>query len=459
MYKKTLILLASALFISSFIPYASQEKPIALKKPALQMVVMSDVHMDKDYDTPSKKFQNALKDSLTIAPDYDAISIVGDLTDYGLTEEYDQFNQNMNGFAKKDAEKFISMGNHEYFEPIKNKNVSVTDKQLQQRFINKIQVPNIYYDKWINGYHFITLSSEQSPSTLKKQYSEHIAGNSAYISDTQFKWFEAKLAEKVEKNKPIFVFLHQPIANTVYGSNWGTELNTDRLMNLMKRYPQIIFFSGHSHYPLENSNSIVQNGITMVNTAAVKYGYDDAHGSMINMSEGYIVNVFTNRIELKARDYTNHKWIKTVNISLERGTWKKVNNHWYYYSPSGQMQKGWVYDYGKWYYLNSNGVMLTNWVLVNKKWYYLNPSGDMKTGWLLYKGSWYYLNNSGDMKTGWLLDKGKWFYLNSNGKMALGWLKDGGRWYYLKSDGSMAIGKLKIGKKYYYFSSSGAWIK
>ena len=52
--------------------------------------------------------------------------------------------------------------------------------------------------------------------------------------------------------KTDFVFLHQHIKDTVYGSQeWGTQ-DSAKINAVLKEYPQVITFSGHSHYPLDD---------------------------------------------------------------------------------------------------------------------------------------------------------------------------------------------------------------
>ncbi len=79
------------------------------------------------------------------------------------------------------------------------------------------------------------------------------------------------------------------------------------------------------------------------------------------------------------------------------GSWKQVQNLWYYENSAGQTQKGWVSHHGNWYYLSpESGVMLTGWQKIQEKWYFLDPSagagnGRMLTGWNWIDGHCYYL--------------------------------------------------------------------
>jgi len=113
----------------------------------------------------------------------------------------------------------------------------------RKRFEEKLGT-SITYDFWLNGYHFIVLGTEyKDEATLK---------DNSYISAAQFEWLEQKLAEQADPAKPIFVILHQPFQETVAGSvEWHGVVPDEQLRSLLNRYPQVIYFSGHSHASLE----------------------------------------------------------------------------------------------------------------------------------------------------------------------------------------------------------------
>ncbi len=282
----------------------------------LELAVISDTHMVSGNQGTADKFRAALKDLNTAAPNYDVLAVVGDMTEHGLPEEYDLFKTFLKADMNQNADTFMVMGNHEWMEKTVYRNSTVTDIQLIERFKTKMNVPGLYYDEWIQGYHFITIAGEKSYTTMLADTKNPSDIASAYISDEQFQWLENTLAQDARSNKPIFVFLHQPITGTVYGSEWGAGLEDQKLLSLLKKYPQVILFSGHSHYPLNNQNSIVQDGIIMVNTSAVAYTYTPKNGENKVQSQGYVINVYNNRVEFKAREFSTGTWIKTVTIPI-----------------------------------------------------------------------------------------------------------------------------------------------
>lgn len=91
------------------------------------------------------------------------------------------------------------MGNHD---------VGVGDFHANlQQFLSYTHSPAPYYDIWLKGYHFLFLGTEEGLDTF------------CTLSDHQLHWLEEKLQEQDAHDQPIFLFLHQPLKNTVAGSS------------------------------------------------------------------------------------------------------------------------------------------------------------------------------------------------------------------------------------------------
>ncbi|MGG3561497.1 metallophosphoesterase [Neobacillus rhizosphaerae] len=492
----------TAVFITLWAPgipaKAMEEEP-----PNLQMAVMSDVHIDNN--KPNNHFKQALTDLMGVAPDYDAIAIVGDMTNSGLDPDYRLFNQILQTYKNPSAEQLLSMGNHEYFESDLDKNSPLTDEMLQARFMNYTNesLPNIYYDKWIKGYHFISLAGELSPRSLLASSPNPQARDWAYISDQQYEWLEQTLAINASSNKPIFVFLHQPITNTVYGSiNWGAGLDSERLLAILQKYPQVILFSGHSHFLLNHPKSIYQDGFTMVNTSSVQYTWYEG-GIVSNLSQGYLVNVYDDRVELMAREFSNDTWIRTVSIPIPyREAPKDITNpsftgnsglavsnlgttsctlSWNQAEDDSVVDRYTIKEAGQviqtvysrfWQPDEKVSVTLNNLAPDSAHLYEIyamdayenistNPIKVTVTtnpllGWYQKDHIWYYYTSEGTKHVGWMLDQNHWYYFDSTGAMKTGWVFINGRWYDFDTNGRMKTGWVKEGSAWYYLEPSGA---
>ncbi|MBQ7596203.1 MAG: hypothetical protein IJU45_06030, partial [Clostridia bacterium] len=75
-----------------------------------------------------------------------------------------------------------------------------------------------------------------------------------------------KQAEKKAGNKPVFVFQHPHPWGTVYGSSvWGDpQINV-----VLNGHKNVVDFSGHSHFPLNDPRSINQASYTSVGCGAM----------------------------------------------------------------------------------------------------------------------------------------------------------------------------------------------
>ncbi|EOO21307.1 MULTISPECIES: LamG-like jellyroll fold domain-containing protein [Bacillus] len=272
-----------------------QEKSPSEKK--LVFPVVSDVHI-KDNETDGMfRWKRAIEQFNTLAPKQDAFVIVGDFTDSGSVKQYDRFMQVYNDNANKDAVRMNSLGNHDYWN-------GLSVEGAQKRFLEKTGMESIYYHKVVKGYHFIVMSPENETTH-------------GYYSDKQINWLKEEMAkaQKDDPEKPIFVFLHQHIKDTVYGSQeWGTK-DSAKINAVLKEYPQVITFSGHSHYPLDDPRSIHQKDFTSVGTSSVSYM--EVEGGKVQgnippgastLSQGLLVEVDDKEVTINRRDFHTNSW-------------------------------------------------------------------------------------------------------------------------------------------------------
>ena len=183
--------------------------------------------------------------------------IDGDITNVGYPEAYDNFLTQFNsvyGDVKKEDVPILNiiMGNHDYWS-LTNLDSNKNNKKSQILFEEKTK-EKPFTHKVINGYHFINWSCDNA--SLYKPIINH-------------SWFEKQieLAQSNDK-KPIFVTTHFPPIYTVYGSvEWGEKT----LNEYFEKYPQIINFSGHSHFSLIDERSIYQKDYTAIQTQSISY--------------------------------------------------------------------------------------------------------------------------------------------------------------------------------------------
>jgi hypothetical protein len=272
----------------------SENHPVELVFP-----VISDIHIKRNGNDDLQKLSAALDQLNRIAPHQDALAVVGDLTHYGTLKEYSRFFDVFNHKKQSQAEALYAMGNHEYLN-------CLPSRIAQNRFLKMTGLPSIYYHRVIKGYHFIVLSPENR--------TKH-----GYYSFEQIRWLSERLKQAThsDPNKPIFVFFHHPLRSTVYGSEeWGIEINAELLYRTLKSYPQVITFSGHSHYPLDDPRSIHQEDFTSVGTSSISYmelekGKVQGHlpAGYNAISQGLLVEVYPHEVVMKRRSFQHDQWI------------------------------------------------------------------------------------------------------------------------------------------------------
>ncbi|GFN31532.1 metallophosphoesterase [Paenibacillus xylaniclasticus] len=255
--------------------------------------VISDIHIGRGAKA-EKKLEDVLKQINQITPQYDAIASVGDLTNDGTVSQYDRFMRIYNRYRQPQAQHLLAIGNHDYWG-------NPREAKGRKLFIAKTGMKNIYYDKWINGYHFIVIGSEN----------KSVGGT---LSDTQLKWLDEKLSEHAKANKPIFVFFHQHIGGTVSGSDlWGHSRSHMKLYATLARYPQVIIFSGHSHYMLDDPRTIHQRHFTSVGISSIRYpelepGKVQGKHPSDDIAQGCIVYVKRGKVTIRRRDFHRNDW-------------------------------------------------------------------------------------------------------------------------------------------------------
>lgn len=282
--------------------------------PAVRFVVASDVHVA---DLDSQQEEQRLAQLFTVAYDYaaghktytglDGVFFVGDVSDRGTPFSLQKFFRIVEENVREGTVVRSSMGNHEYYD---------NAELAEYRFLTAggYDSPDAHLE--LGGYHFILLSPDE--------------GGKGYSAEKQ-----AFLAEALEEaaqddptgRKPIFVFQHHHVRNTVLGSGrWGV----DGLKDILKRYPQVIDFSGHSHFPISDPRSVWQDEFTALGTGTLSYyemdmagvydeyifptdregGWADSATGQRDAAQFYIVEVDNNHaVKVQGYDLLSDDWM------------------------------------------------------------------------------------------------------------------------------------------------------
>ena len=225
--------------------------------PDMKIGVMSDLHFQVAQGTAETSVPAMLEQYK--ADNVDVVMITGDIG-YACEEaEYEKFWNAWNSvFPDEETapELVVVSGNHEFDRAVFGKE---SYEDAIERFMRVFKLDELNQHKVVKGYHFITINSE----------SEYTHGK---FTEVTTDWLKEQLDAAVadNPNMPIFVTAHQTLPNTTYGSEWGST-KTAALYEVLKDYPQVVYFAGHSHYASENERSIHQEYITCVDLTSMNY--------------------------------------------------------------------------------------------------------------------------------------------------------------------------------------------
>ena len=223
-------------------------------KPVVRFAVCSDVHLNGEEDQPEAK---RLAKLINFMYDYsetqeyknfDALVMVGDIATTGYPVEYKMINKILDKNVKDGTKVLTCLGNHEYIA-YRDVDASQGTRVFEQEMGRKDCEHAV-----INGYHFIISSYDEDGKNFRDKA----------------KWINKEIKSAVQDtgDQPVFVFQHPAPFATIYGSiNWG-----DPTMPLvLNMYPQVVDFSGHSHYPVNDPRSIWQGTYTAFGCGTLSY--------------------------------------------------------------------------------------------------------------------------------------------------------------------------------------------
>ncbi len=279
----------------------------------LSFSAMSDIHQQKGKTQYADKLVRALDyaEELNGGP-LDVALFAGDLTEETWRQNNDDYSTEYNAdvaMLKETLERslnleetavFYALGNHDT-DPSRlgvehmGGMAELFYRQLGEKFFwvdAADSEPEIgRRHAVVNGYHFLSVQPDEY-WTLRG------------YSDETLSWIDAQLKKITAENPEQYVFVaaHPPVYGTVFGSYLGNWADLD-LSDIMEKYPQVIYFSGHIHNVLQEEAQISQNGaFTAIDCGSVKYtswmnnlndsgtNFDNSVGTRIDdFSQGLLV--------------------------------------------------------------------------------------------------------------------------------------------------------------------------
>lgn len=276
---------------------------------------LSDIHIQHDdsYWYLSKThFANALE--VAAKREVDFITISGDMVNgYSYSNLQNEYPQYLELIAKSNYNNPIyeTNGNHEMKGGTAAQNLELYKNYTGLNTTTGALQSTPYYEKTINGDHYIFLVLELSGSP----------NESSEFTTAQLDWFEGLLKKYSGDGHKIIVNQHALIKGYGAGDNkvtpyYGGALQQSyaeikRLMSIMEAYPEIIMMSGHSHidfkygYNFDNESGNTCYTVHIPSTSSTTH--PNASGGLdytmdVNSSQGYLVDVYDDYVILNGTD-------------------------------------------------------------------------------------------------------------------------------------------------------------
>ena len=316
--KALLIYTSSEQYGECLVPYKLDLPKITLPgtgKKLAEFVVVSDLHIGRD-KIAEKNFVAMLRDVKTTAPNASGIIVVGDAVDSASDANYALFDQ-LYASVPGAAPIYRGIGDAEYLTPGSYAYDATAHSANLQKFLNHVKAPTgvklqtQYYTYSLGGCHMVFIGADS-----------YIDGNAVY-SDKQINWLQSVLSH-ISTDEPVFIFMHEPIPETVSGSaslqGYGNVYNFIQMQSTIELHPKAFVFNGHTHWTMEADRTVhvFKSGARAFNTASVASLWNDKGGAGYEIagSQGYYVTVYEDAVLIRGRDFSTGQWIAQAEFLL-----------------------------------------------------------------------------------------------------------------------------------------------
>lgn len=262
----------------------------------LTFEIISDLHVTLPMYVSS--LNRALEDIWTRKTK--TLVILGDLSSNGFPF---QLKQCLTQLKEYPLRYLIALGNHDTYHRKDPKQVHI--HPLYKELVLQGHT-HIYYDIYVEGFHFYILNSEQSDAS------------NAYYSTQQLYWLKEHLQQD-DQDKPVFVLCHHPMKDThVHSDEKKLSMGVQQsdLLRIIKTHPHVFFLSGHIHNSYEQCSIRVDETIFELDVPSFRktqYG---------NKKEeiGFQIQIYHDFLYLRTRDYKQGDWILSHEFILDYKT-------------------------------------------------------------------------------------------------------------------------------------------
>ncbi len=236
--------------------------------PVVRFIASSDVHISTATSIGAKRLQTAIEQLSRYAADtqrndgyaaLDALLLAGDITNGGTSAQFRAAKDYFKDTIPKGTRLVMTMGNHDW-----NGYGADARGEFEKVFGKSMT------DTVIGGYHFITIvdDAERGSRGYGWDYSQETLQRAEQL-------IQAAIAD-TGTDKPVFVIQHIGNVGTAVGtgpeSESASHCSINTLQQMQSKYPNLVVFSGHSHFAINDECSIHQKDFTSINTGSLTSG-------------------------------------------------------------------------------------------------------------------------------------------------------------------------------------------
>ena len=295
---KRFVFAAFALALASCVGTKNGPEAFDESSVVLSVGVVSDVHINTGVPETSRKWKNALlqlgvKASESDPDGLDGVLVAGDLIDYPSDPAIREFKKVYESVINPEVVPLIyTVGNHDVPNYKWSETMVKDAEYIRKAFGDSYFQVDVDKDAGerlecphcvLKDYDILTITPDGTSPVV--------------YSPEALKWLDGKLKEITSKNpsRYVIVITHPMLYDTVYGSLlgeadgiWKSFLPgywaTRELPEILSKYPQVVAFGGHLHFPLNDPRSVWQGNYTALGCASIRYmaleagGYEDMAG-------------------------------------------------------------------------------------------------------------------------------------------------------------------------------------
>ena len=302
-------LLSASLLISAFATNLPKVEA-AEAEPILKVGILSDAQSMPGESRGIRNFRSALHQMKE--KNMELLLDVGDISNEGdpkVWANYYKVFEEVYPDPESRPEYLAIMGNHDFYN-------TSNPQEHRETFNTIFHKESTNEHKVVKGYHFISITSVDSDLNY---------------SQAELDWLDREIQKAIAEapDQPVFVLGHPHAANTVYGSTtgWGKDI----LNTIFDKYPQVVYFSGHSHFPLDDERSIYQGNYTAIGTSSLNYlemepGKDQGihPDGVYDNAQALYMEIYEDKVDIERMDIINECKVKeedwVLNLPLSKDT-------------------------------------------------------------------------------------------------------------------------------------------